>query len=351
MDASDPESIASGKMKSELPQHLPEKSQENHSNSSSNKQNSIFSLTIDEFQYKSGRSFGSMNMDELLNSVWNVEGNPVRSNSNQNTANNDENVVTPINIPRQGSFSIPTPLCNKTVEEVWAHIHRNQSPQHNHNIIGIDVCEHQQTFGEITLEDFLIKVGVIQEVSSISSQQKISESFQNHYGNFPSNDTCLDPSNIGPEPMMGLEFSHPSSENNFRGNGSPMYQVFTPSGSFAGESSNNITGNEKCNGVGEPHTKRRTTNGSMELAVERRQRRMIKNRESAARSRARKQAYTAELEIELNQLREENARLKLILGEAENKRKKEAAKGKLTKAQRTTTKFKTTMRRTVSLDW
>nr|XP_028949121.1 protein FD-like [Malus domestica] len=41
-----------------------------------------------------------------------------------------------------------------------------------------------------------------------------------------------------------------------------------------------------------------------------RHKRMMKNRESAARSRARKQAYTNELEIEIAQLREENARLK-----------------------------------------
>uniref|UniRef100_A0A5B7C0S4 Putative FD protein n=1 Tax=Davidia involucrata TaxID=16924 RepID=A0A5B7C0S4_DAVIN len=38
--------------------------------------------------------------------------------------------------------------------------------------------------------------------------------------------------------------------------------------------------------------------------------RMIKNRESAARSRARKQAYTNELELEVAHLMEENARLK-----------------------------------------
>jgi ABA responsive element binding factor len=37
---------------------------------------------------------------------------------------------------------------------------------------------------------------------------------------------------------------------------------------------------------------------------------MIKNRESAARSRARKQAYTVELEAEVNQLKEENSRLR-----------------------------------------
>lgn len=43
---------------------------------------------------------------------------------------------------------------------------------------------------------------------------------------------------------------------------------------------------------------------------ERRNKRMIKNRESAARSRARKQAYTKELQLKVDHLLEENARLK-----------------------------------------
>lgn len=42
---------------------------------------------------------------------------------------------------------------------------------------------------------------------------------------------------------------------------------------------------------------------------DRRQRRMYKNRESAARSRARKQAHTNEMELELEQLRRENRML------------------------------------------
>ncbi|KAI0520382.1 hypothetical protein KFK09_007854 [Dendrobium nobile] len=43
---------------------------------------------------------------------------------------------------------------------------------------------------------------------------------------------------------------------------------------------------------------------------DRRYKRMIKNRESAARSRARKQAYTNELELKVAQLTEENTKLK-----------------------------------------
>jgi len=48
---------------------------------------------------------------------------------------------------------------------------------------------------------------------------------------------------------------------------------------------------------------------TVEKVVERRQRRMIKNRESAARSRARKQAYIMELEAEVAKLKEQNDEL------------------------------------------
>ncbi|KAL6560206.1 Alpha-L-arabinofuranosidase [Orobanche hederae] len=48
----------------------------------------------------------------------------------------------------------------------------------------------------------------------------------------------------------------------------------------------------------------------LEKGVERRQRRMIKNRESAARSRARKQAYTDELQAEVEELKAEHKELK-----------------------------------------
>lgn len=49
---------------------------------------------------------------------------------------------------------------------------------------------------------------------------------------------------------------------------------------------------------------------SDESRGDRRHKRMIKNRESAARSRARKQAYTNELELAISHLQKENARLK-----------------------------------------
>ncbi|CAN0847004.1 Protein ABSCISIC ACID-INSENSITIVE 5 [Linum grandiflorum] len=76
-------------------------------------------------------------------------------------------------------------------------------------------------------------------------------------------------------------------------------------------------------GMGGHRGRKRVIDGSVEKVVERRQRRMIKNRESAARSRARKQAYTVELEAELNQLKEENSQLKQALVELQRKRKQQ----------------------------
>jgi ABA responsive element binding factor len=69
--------------------------------------------------------------------------------------------------------------------------------------------------------------------------------------------------------------------------------------------------------------RKRGPDGPVEKVVERRQRRMIKNRESAARSRARKQAYTVELEAEVNQLKEENSRLRKQQDDSAEWRKKQ----------------------------
>ncbi|KAF7060283.1 hypothetical protein CFC21_067079 [Triticum aestivum] len=51
--------------------------------------------------------------------------------------------------------------------------------------------------------------------------------------------------------------------------------------------------------------------GGAAAPVDRRKKRMIKNRESASRSRARKQAHVTQIESEVHQLREENEQLRL----------------------------------------
>ncbi|KAJ0547562.1 putative plant bZIP transcription factor [Helianthus annuus] len=84
------------------------------------RQGSIYSLTFDELQNTMGSSigkdFGSMNMDELLKSIWNAE-------EVQTTGNNTANGVQEGGggdggevIQRQGSLTLPRTLSQKTVE-------------------------------------------------------------------------------------------------------------------------------------------------------------------------------------------------------------------------------------------
>ncbi|CAK9182171.1 unnamed protein product [Ilex paraguariensis] len=305
MDVSESESLSCDTIKKEE-QGEPK---ENHSLSSPNKQDSIFSLSIDEFQDKDGKSFESMNMEELLNGASPSEAS---LNPNEIEPSNGENE------PLNASFSIPTSMYSKTVEEVWASIAVNQSQQYNFGTLDNDgPILHSQTAGEMTLEDFLVKAGVIQESADFSYQQRVLEIFQNHCQNLVSNNAFLEP-NAVPGQVMGYEFPGQTNfiPNNFVNNGALMYQTGIPSVGIVGEPTNIHIGGGKSiclSDKSEPSGRGRPRSSSMEVVVERKQRRMIKNRESAARSRARKQAYTAELEIELNRLKEENESLKHIL--------------------------------------
>lgn len=72
--------------------------------------------------------------------------------------------------------------------------------------------------------------------------------------------------------------------------------------------------------VGVRGKRRAVEEAPLDKATQQRQRRMIKNRESAARSRERKQAYTVELESLVTQLEEENTRL--LKEEADQKKER-----------------------------
>uniref|UniRef100_A0ACD5XFJ8 Uncharacterized protein n=1 Tax=Avena sativa TaxID=4498 RepID=A0ACD5XFJ8_AVESA len=84
-----------------------------------------------------------------------------------------------------------------------------------------------------------------------------------------------------------------------------------------------LNGTEGARGGGGGRGKKRQLVDPMDRAAMQRQKRMIKNRESAARSRERKQAYIAELESLVTQLEQENANLSKEQEEANQKRLKE----------------------------
>ncbi|KAJ6739486.1 CAMP-RESPONSE ELEMENT BINDING PROTEIN-RELATED [Salix koriyanagi] len=286
------------------------------------KEHSLFSLTLDEIQLKRGKNFGSMNMDEFLTNLWSPDhDNQVPSQPNQNVepANDPSTGVRNQHYPnlaRQSSFSIPH------------EIQREEPPPQQ--ISNTNDADHEppdqghQTLGELTLEDFLIKAGVVQEAPAGSSQQKRVKT------TLDSNNSCLDMNFGTGHIVMGLGY-HTVGNNLSAVNGFTAHQMYPQIkrcnvGEAVSNNADDDHENEMCQGMmelGAQSNKKRVVDGPREVVVERRRRRMIKNRESAARSRARKQAYTVELEHELNQLKEENAKLKQIVEEIEEKRKEE----------------------------
>ncbi|XP_076900871.1 protein ABSCISIC ACID-INSENSITIVE 5-like [Bidens hawaiensis] len=376
------------------------------------RQSSIYSLTLDEFQHtlnESGKNFGSMNMDEFLNSIWTAEENQAHtqvhppaatmaavsavtaangaSSSAQflmgiNSSSAEPNMIArQLSLSRQGSLTLPGPLSRKTVDEVWSEIQKTRQghqPLSNGNgNNGNNSCdeqvagsaERQPTYGEMTLEDFLVKAGVVREQNHPNAPP-VQSQVPALFGLYPTNGNNRV---IGPppgsshmvRPMIGLSTGgganvippyspliretpgYPGGKRagNYQPQPPPCY------GGMGGNGGGVAGGFGQGLGIGSPASpvssdgiatsqldsgnqyglemggvrggRKRIIDGPVEKVVERRQRRMIKNRESAARSRARKQAYTVELEAELNMLKEENAQLKQALAEIERQRKQQ----------------------------
>nr|XP_023905536.1 protein ABSCISIC ACID-INSENSITIVE 5-like isoform X2 [Quercus suber] len=413
--------------------------------SSLGRQSSIYSLTLDEFQHTlsgSGKNFGSMNMDEFLNSIWTAEENQVITTTNTTTtsfANNNNNnnmssnaflsqqkemIAKQPSLTRQGSLTLPAPLCRKTVDEVWSEIrNKGQEGQHqnsNSNISGNsndgdnvqnpESAPRQPTFNEMTLEDFLIKAGVVRESCTLPAIVQLQPRPQQQYGVYQNNNHSF-----VNRPLLGLgggagggAGSSVVSGGGGGGVGASVsvstYQAMSQGGGGGIGESSGYAGNGKRSGgggggypppppltvcfggrvvngggggaygaapamgpvspvssdgmcttqvdntsqfgleMGGMRGRKRIIDGPVEKVVERRQRRMIKNRESAARSRARKQAYTVELEAELNQLREENTHLKQALVELERKRKQQYLEEMKTKVHTKAQKAKEKLR-------
>ncbi|KAL2504236.1 ABSCISIC ACID-INSENSITIVE 5-like protein 4 [Abeliophyllum distichum] len=127
------------------------------------RQSSVYSLTFDEFQSTMGgigKDFGSMNMDELLKNIWSAE-----ENQNMGTTNGGGGQEGGGHLQRQGSLTLPRTMSQKTVDEVWRDMLKEYSGGKNENggVSSLSMPERQHTLGEITLEEFLLKAGVVRE--------------------------------------------------------------------------------------------------------------------------------------------------------------------------------------------
>ncbi|KAL6546105.1 Alpha-L-arabinofuranosidase [Orobanche gracilis] len=346
------------------------------------RQSSIYSLTFDEFQNTlggSGKDFGSMNMEDLLKSIWTAEGNQdLQSSTGVGNAN-----VPGGNLQRKGSLTFPRTVSQKTVDEVWKDVLKETIGLNN---VDSSLNQREPTLGEMTLEDFLAKAGVVREEVQPSGRPNgnyfcgtsngnnigFQQLSQNHGVSAnqqeENNNTVLNLHNLGinvsgasvpssqpqPQPQLQLQpifpkqtaisFSSPTQIGNSDGTscqrpkgpilatpdalnssmvqGCPIVMNGLNGGSVVAEGYNLCTDDviKSCTDTpplvsplsynyGEVGRSRKS-NSSLDKVVDRRRRRMIKNRESAARSRARKQAYTFELESEVVMLKKANAELR-----------------------------------------
>ncbi|GKV01564.1 hypothetical protein SLEP1_g14111 [Rubroshorea leprosula] len=352
------------------------------------RQSSIYSMTFGELQTMGGlgKDFGSMNMDELLKNIWTAEETQGMMTA---SAAAGEGVAAGGNLQRQGSLTLPRTLSQKTVDEVWRDLMKGSGDVKDGSSGGggPNLPQRQQTLGEMTLEEFLVRAGVVREdlqqqigiptssgffgdLSQQSNHTGLVLGFQQtnqNNGLLVGNNSVLNQPprlalNVGDvksmhqrQPPQQQQQQQPQLPFPKQANGAfapPIHLVNTTQlaspgtrGSMVGigdlpmdnklvQSGGLQNGGMGIAGLGSPASKishnvipksnmdtsslspvpymfgrGRKCSAALEKVVERRQRRMIKNRESAARSRARKQAYTLELETELAKLKELNEEL------------------------------------------
>ncbi|KAG5239469.1 ABSCISIC ACID-INSENSITIVE protein [Salix suchowensis] len=268
------------------------------------RENSMYSLTLDEVQNQLGdlgKPLSSMNLDELLKNVWTVEANRTMGLEVEGTPFANQTALQ-----RQASISASSALSKKTVDEVWKDI---QQSKHDGEMKS---REQQPTLGEMTLEDFLVKAGVVTEApvdkkdggSIVGVDTYTAQQFpqQSQWVQYPPHPQYQHPQ----QSMMGVYMPGQPMPQPLRMGAASMMEVSYPE--------NQVTLPPPLTGTlsetQTPARKRGVPEGVIEKTVERRQKRMIKNRESAARSRERKQAYTNELESKVSRLEEENKRLR-----------------------------------------
>lgn len=116
-------------------------------------------------------------MDEFLKNIWTAEESQAMAAAmgsiGEPAQGSGGTLTRQSSLQRQGSISLPRTLSRKTVDEVWKDIHRGSSGNSDSGggpPAGTSSQDRQATFGEMTLEDFLVKAGVMREDTEVGSQ-------------------------------------------------------------------------------------------------------------------------------------------------------------------------------------
>lgn len=234
-------------------------------------QGSLYGLTLNEVQSHLGEPLRSMNLDDLLKNVFAAESPylPVEVESD-----GAERSSAGSGLQQKGCISTDRALGKMTVDEVWRDIQQKKSNDGR--------CSN---LGEMTLEDFLMKAGIVAEGADKRDSDVVSVSF-------PQGPHWLHPH----QQMSAMQQQLPQQRVGAYVPRQPVPQPLGVGTSAIFEAVYPERQVGRClpmeAAVSDPQTPRRKRGGREnveEKTVERRQKRMIKNRESAARSRARKQ--------------------------------------------------------------
>lgn len=233
----------------------------NYDNPSRNRPHTLTSMTVDGLLrngYNSNPTESSILLDAQITLVDSPNPSSLPMNTTTTTTTNSSAVI---DSNHNSSSGAPPP---KTVDDVWREIVSGERKE-----LKEEVADEM-----ITLEDFLLKSGAV-----------------------PVEDVKLPQT----ERLSGGVFS-------FDPIPSTTFQALDKvEGSIIGFANGvDLIGSGGSGGRGK---RGRAALEPLDKAAEQRQRRMIKNRESAARSRERKQAYQVELESLAVRLEEENERL------------------------------------------
>ncbi|XP_011027703.1 PREDICTED: ABSCISIC ACID-INSENSITIVE 5-like protein 2 [Populus euphratica] len=265
----------------------------------------LYNHTFDEVNNQIGKvrkPLNAVNVDELRNVISVEESQLLQNPPSSSSSSSSSSTFLFL-----GNYNLNGTSSRKTIYDMWKEIANEEH---------VNVFDNQivrQQLDETTLEDFLVRAGVINKgnQNEVFSNQPIMEVDPMVVG---SQQTDLLPFQMASvqqqqqQQMTLLDsnfhmFEAVSDQNHVADVGYSDNQLPMPmpvSAMSATSSDSRVAAGKQC----------RYTDEMMKKTIERRQKRMIKNRESAARSRAKKQAYTSQLEHAVFHSRKTNNWLK-----------------------------------------
>ncbi|CAB4267041.1 unnamed protein product [Prunus armeniaca] len=254
-------------------------------------------------------SYNLSNLDEAQSHLGNINSKPLNGmHFDEGAAATKPFLLLIAGFIFLGNFNLNGALSRKTADEVWKEIAHHE---HVNTVVANESLQQRlSTIGETpaTPEHFLVRGGVI----NIGNQPSLMNAAQPIM--------AIDPTVVSQQTdwlqfqMAAVQQQMTMLDSNLK----VRESVYENSAVNFDYSENQVgmsmpmpaISASSCESQATAVRKRHFSDEMKERTIERRQKRMIKNRESAARSRARKQAYTNELEHEVFQLGKVNSWLK-----------------------------------------